>query len=97
MTPASSSLDGAVGTTYAYPESHTCDFYRSCQYRGNYGENCGLIVSCNTVPVHLRDVHGIVDLSRSDPVVCQWSGCGMSFSRHNIIRHIREGHLFHLR
>ncbi|KIM51997.1 hypothetical protein SCLCIDRAFT_587852 [Scleroderma citrinum Foug A] len=95
--PCAYSLDGAVGDTYTHPENHTCDFYRPCQYPDSHGGHCKESFSCTTASAHFRDMHGIVDLTRSGHVTCQWTGCGRTVSRHNFIRHMRERHLFHQR
>ncbi|KIM59969.1 hypothetical protein SCLCIDRAFT_1217218 [Scleroderma citrinum Foug A] len=99
QNPLSSSLDGAgaVGTVYTHPETHTCNFYRPCQFPGNHGGYCGEVISCDNVFAHFCDFHGIVNLTRSAQVVCQWTGCGGTHSRHNIIRHIRTKHFSHPR
>lgn len=97
VNPLSSSLYGAVGNTYTDQEIHTCDFHRPCGFPNSYGEQCGQPICCNTVSVHFRDLHGIVDMSRSVQVVCQWAGCGRTSTRHNIIRHLCEVHLCHRR
>ena len=65
-----------------------------CLYQGvDDSLPCHEQITYDDVPVHMKRIHGIGRISRHNRIECAWSGCALSVSRHNFLRHIREAHL----
>ncbi|KAG6379184.1 hypothetical protein JVT61DRAFT_11627 [Boletus reticuloceps] len=58
---------------------------------------CGDEITCQSVPKHFKEVHGIKATNRSEKVECKWNKCFTVVLRNNFVRHIRESHLDHMR
>ena len=58
---------------------------------------CGSVVSCEGVPSHFRNIHGIKNMEKSELVGCRWEGCFVEVTRKNFVRHVRGRHLDHTR
>ena len=60
-----------------------------CLYQG--GDDplpCYERITYDDVAVHMKRIHGIGRVSRHSRIECAWSGCALSVSRHNFVRHI---------
>lgn len=104
INPRNYALHGAVGDTYLKPnqtEKHSSQYtecpFTPCKYRSPNTSPCDVLINCGSASDHLRVVHNVRDMSRSDSITCAWTGCGLLSLRNNIIRHVREVHLGHCR
>lgn len=70
-----------------------------CRWRDESTSSvCHATLSCEGIPDHFKDVHGIKYLNESERVDCNWEGCSAKrVGRKNFVRHIREHHLRHSR
>ncbi|KAN0075411.1 hypothetical protein V8E55_011434 [Tylopilus felleus] len=68
-----------------------------CQWRDGPLQVCGVEISCENVPAHFKEIHGIKMIHESCVIGCRWQGCQAQPVRKNFARHIRESHLNHTR
>ncbi|KAI6110120.1 hypothetical protein F5141DRAFT_1292300 [Pisolithus sp. B1] len=104
LNPRSYTLQGAVGHTYLKPnqnEKHSNQYkecpFTPCKYWSPNATSCNVPINCGSAPEHLRLVHDVRDISRTDQVICAWTEYGQSVLRNNFVRHVREKHLGHPR
>ncbi|KAF8558519.1 hypothetical protein OG21DRAFT_1519859 [Imleria badia] len=58
---------------------------------------CGTMISCDDVPAHFKNIHGITNMKEFELIECRWGGLCSIRKRKNFVRHIRERHLSHSR